>query len=241
MKKIFKVLVIVLMGLNFGCQKTECGHYYSGGFCTNTVYPDPNDPRFKDLQDQINEIKNKISALENQNSLVLMQIAQNESEIANNANIILSLQSQVNLINTILPTLADQASVLALQTALAQTNTDLASLTTRVGVLEAQIGSPITGLQSIVNNNTLQITQLINNHNVTKIVDPCGNGPGYDEVFFRTSSGKLIASFSDNASGLNTRFSELPPGSYQTTDGTSCHFTVNPDMSITSTPAAVEY
>lgn len=60
------------------------------------------------------------------------------------------------------------------------------------------------------------------------LVDPCGDAPNtYDEVFLRLSNGTLLASFSQNASGLNTRFSVLVPGSYSTTDGDNCTFSVD--------------
>lgn len=68
---------------------------------------------------------------------------------------------------------------------------------------------------------------------IMEIVDPCGDAPGiYDEVLIRMNDGRLLASFSDAASGQNTRFSIIVPGSYVTTDGSNCHFTVNPDLSV---------
>lgn len=61
-----------------------------------------------------------------------------------------------------------------------------------------------------------------------EIVDPCGDAPGvYDEVFVRLQNGTLLASFSQNSSGLNTRFSVLVAGNYMTTDGDNCTFSVN--------------
>ena len=69
---------------------------------------------------------------------------------------------------------------------------------------------------------------------IVAVIDPCGDAPGiYDEVLLKLQDGNILASFSQNQSGLNTRFSLLSPGSYQTTDGTSCVFTVNSDMSVT--------
>lgn len=60
------------------------------------------------------------------------------------------------------------------------------------------------------------------------IVDPCGDTPGiYDEIFIRLQNGMLIASFSDNANGQNTRFSIITAGSYITTDGSACYFSVD--------------
>lgn len=60
------------------------------------------------------------------------------------------------------------------------------------------------------------------------IVDPCGDAAGvYDEVFLRLSNGMLLASFSDNDNGKNTRFSLITQGSYKTTDNSSCYFSVD--------------
>lgn len=65
------------------------------------------------------------------------------------------------------------------------------------------------------------------------LVDPCGDSPGVqDEVFMRLSNGTLLASFSDTSSGQNTRFSVLTPGSYVTTDGSNCYFTVDGNNAI---------
>lgn len=71
------------------------------------------------------------------------------------------------------------------------------------------------------------------NYQITEIVDPCGDALGIDdEVLLKTASGQLIASISDKASGKNTRISILSPGSYVTTDGSNCHYTVNADGTI---------
>lgn len=58
-----------------------------------------------------------------------------------------------------------------------------------------------------------------------EIIDPCGDTPTiYDEVLLRLADGSVLASFSDNANGQNTRFSLLKPGSFMTTDGSGCYF-----------------
>lgn len=67
------------------------------------------------------------------------------------------------------------------------------------------------------------------------LINPCGDAPGvYDEVFIKLQNGTLIASFSENANGKNTRFSILTAGSYMTTDGDSCNFTLDATGNITS-------
>lgn len=70
-------------------------------------------------------------------------------------------------------------------------------------------------------------------YTVVEIVDPCGDAPGvFDEVFLRLANGTLVASFSENANGKNTRFAILTPGSYTTTDGSSCYFSVDSDNQV---------
>jgi hypothetical protein len=68
---------------------------------------------------------------------------------------------------------------------------------------------------------------------VLEIIDPCGDAPGiHDEVILRLANGQLLASFSQNASGLNTRFSILTQGNYITSDGSNCHFSVTSDNQV---------
>jgi hypothetical protein len=63
---------------------------------------------------------------------------------------------------------------------------------------------------------------------IVAVLDPCNDAPGiFDEVLLKMQNGTIVASFSDNASGLNTRFSILGAGSYQTTDGSHCFFSVD--------------
>lgn len=72
-------------------------------------------------------------------------------------------------------------------------------------------------------------------YQVVEIVDPCGrqHPNGFDEVILKLGNGKFLASFSDNANGLNTRFGVLPAGSYRTTDATNCNFTITNDGKVT--------
>jgi hypothetical protein len=67
------------------------------------------------------------------------------------------------------------------------------------------------------------------------LVDPCGTNPHiYNEVFLRLANGMLLASFSDDLNGRNTRFSVLVPGNYMTSDGDNCSFTVDANGNITN-------
>jgi hypothetical protein len=235
----YKAILVSLLGLT-GCGFAEdfgriCGkHTGDLTVVCQGLFGGRNDTR----QDQeISRLKQQVYDLELTTNSLISEIESITGMLSVLNLNLSSLQSQINVINAILPTLADQASIDSLQ---AQVNY-LLSQQSAVSSQVSTLAQDIIDQQLEINNNTIDILELQSNHNVTKVVDPCGDGPGFDEVLLRTSSGKLIASFSQNQSGLNTRFSILTPGSYSTTDGTGCSFTVNGDMSISSSPASVEY
>lgn len=62
-------------------------------------------------------------------------------------------------------------------------------------------------------------------YSFTEVIDPCGDSPGHlDEVLFKTYDGHIVAHYSHGSQEFLTL---IPPGSYVTTDGTSCYFTVD--------------
>lgn len=129
-----------------------------------------------------------------------------------------------------------------------QAERDIVDLRNRVQALESQLNVTITQItvlsNSVTNNNTatlnmiqalqaqasttlVQLAVLQGYKSIVSIKDPCGaQNNSWNEVFLKLSDGSYVASFSDNANGLNTRFTLLKDGSYVTTDGTNCHFTV---------------
>lgn len=67
-------------------------------------------------------------------------------------------------------------------------------------------------------------------YTVTELYDPCGDGPGFDEILFHTYSGEWVAHY---AGGGNLQFlALLGPNSYVTTDAQQCHFTIYNDGTI---------
>ena len=54
----------------------------------------------------------------------------------------------------------------------------------------------------------------------------CGNLVPFKEQLLCLSGGQVLASFSDNISGLNTRFAFLSDGNYMNSDGSGCQFSV---------------
>lgn len=92
-----------------------------------------------------------------------------------------------------------------------------------------------TGIQSITVCNGLNGESTVKedtNLTPVEILNPCGFQSNTDEVLLRLSDKTILASFSENPNGKNTRFSILFPGDYVTSDGTNCFFTISSDMNI---------
>ncbi len=122
----------------------------------------------------------------------------------------------------------------------------LLELERRMDVLEERFQASVqdfadleaSGLASAAQLNTMQIvlqtqqasiTALQLQEAITEFIDPCGDGPGFDEVLIRTTSGQLVAYFE---SGNNRFLTILAPGSYATTDAQRCHFQVTAEGEI---------
>lgn len=59
---------------------------------------------------------------------------------------------------------------------------------------------------------------------IIEVIDPCDDGPGYDEVLLRLSDGSILAYFE---SGNNRHLAEIDQGNYVTTDEQRCAFSVS--------------
>lgn len=63
--------------------------------------------------------------------------------------------------------------------------------------------------------------------NLVQAIEPCGaTSSPWKEVILGLQGGQLLSSFSDSASGSNTRFAFIPNGSYTDTDSSGCSFSV---------------
>jgi pilus assembly protein FimV len=78
-------------------------------------------------------------------------------------------------------------------------------------------------------------------YSVVNVIDPCGPSGGADEVFLQLANGTVVASFSDNAAGQNTRLSILNDGTYETSDGTNCIFTVSTNTQVTPNTRSITW
>ena len=90
--------------------------------------------------------------------------------------------------------------------------------------------SDLAALQNFANSLQMQLVQVAAQQAPIDLVDPCGHGPGYDEVLVRVSPGRLFAYFEQ---GGNRFLTELVPGVYQTTDAQRCVFTVHSNGAVT--------
>lgn len=67
-------------------------------------------------------------------------------------------------------------------------------------------------------------------YQISEIINPCDETRQYHEVLLRTTGGKLLAHYSD---GTKQFMTEIGPGSYVTTDGYACRFSVDAQMRVT--------
>ena len=86
-------------------------------------------------------------------------------------------------------------------------------------------------LESEVSSTYITAQQLADS---TEMIDPCGSETSYDEILIRLPNGELVAFFTSRAYKDNGNPNDdvdfltvIGAGSYQTTDGTSCSFTVD--------------
>lgn len=64
---------------------------------------------------------------------------------------------------------------------------------------------------------------------IVDLIDPCGQEADFDEVLLKLYNGQYLVHFSH---GGKQFLSTIGTGSYVTTDGTNCHFTINQDGTV---------
>lgn len=183
------------------------------------------------LQTQVSTLNNSqssqdatIAALQASVTSLTSQLAVLQSSQGTQDSSIASLQATITALN---------AQIAALQSGQGSQSTSITSLLNSVASLTTVNNSQTTLLnsqQTQINNALSSIAVLQGYNNIVSIKDPCGDKANvYDEVFLVLSTGEMLSSFSDTASGLNTRFAKLTPGSFATTDNSACYFTVVAD------------
>lgn len=165
-----------------------------------------------------------IAALQASVAGLTAQLASLQGSQGTQDSSIASLQATITALN---------AQIVVLQSGQGGQGTSITSLLTSVANLTAVNNNQntlLTSQQTQINNAVASIAVLEGYNNIVSIKDVCGDKAGvYDEVFLVLSTGEMLSSFSDNVSGLNTRFSKLTPGSFVSTDNSFCYFSVVAD------------
>jgi DNA repair exonuclease SbcCD ATPase subunit len=182
------------------------------------------------LQQDVVANRNAISLLTVDTQLLRNDVDNNTSDI--NTVRIAALATEAALQALSSDVTSSQLLINLLQSQLTTLQNDLNLQTidiTNINAALLSINSAIANLQTQANTNTTTIAIFQGYNNITELVDPCGDGVGFDEVLLRLSNGTLLASVSTSSSALSTRLSPVPPSDsqvYQTTDSTSCNFKV---------------
>lgn len=85
------------------------------------------------------------------------------------------------------------------------------------------IQGDVSLLQARTNDLIARMVELEQQDAVIEYINPCGDGPGFDEYILKTKSGKYLAYFE---SGSKRFLTILTPGLYMTTDQQACRFEV---------------
>jgi hypothetical protein len=197
----FAVLLLVsLMFMLTGCGISHeaaqgCGSSFKG-ICHGLLGPDdvPLDERLDEIEGRLDDVEARVGELESDYGL---------------------LAGFVNVLD------AQLSGLIAIVAALDGT------LTSITDGLQAQIDAlslQVVALQDQADQTAIEVVELSTEYRITELLDPCGNGAGFDEVLLRTSGGDIIAYFEQ---GANRFLSVLTPGSYRTTDGTNCNFSID--------------
>lgn len=186
------------------------------------------------LQNQINDLKDRAGTDEGQINDLRNQIGVLEAQTSATVTLLNGVLTNVSMLQTTLTALQTQVAAAATQTEANNLQSQIDTLTSMLNNVENDPVNGITALQSKLNTNTIAIAVLQGYHNIVDFKDPCGSQGSYNEIFLHLSDGTYVASFSDNASGSNTRFAKLTDGNFVTTDGTHCYFTVSGNGTIIS-------
>lgn len=110
------------------------------------------------------------------------------------------------------------SSINSLQFAITQLQLESSSSQANINNLQLSVGS----LQASTNSLIVQVATLNGYTHITELVDPCGDGPGFDEILLRTTQGYVVYF----EQGSRRMLSLLPDGNYMTTDQQACAFSI---------------
>lgn len=182
------------------------------------------------LQDQIDSLKRRsstnetdIADIKSRLAALELQVLSTRSDLNAQGVLLASNQAAIDSLTLSLSNVADSSS--------AQYAAIVSQLTSMLNV-QTNVQADVLVLQNQYALTLMQLATLQGYKSIVSLKDPCGAQGSYNEIFLQLSDGTYIASFSDNASGTNTRFTVLTDGNFVTTDGTHCHFSVSGNGTI---------
>lgn len=184
------------------------------------------------LQSQITAINSQISAVQADLSVLDGRLTAEESSTSSLNLSVGALQSDLADVQALANFIVSAGT-----TAYYDIQAQISALQDEVDAaneMNVTVNSNLVSLQNEINDVLVELAVLQGYTNIVAIIDPCGAQGTYNEVFLKLSNGKFLSSFSENDNGKNTRFAILTDGSFKTTDGTNCYFTVSGGGTIIS-------
>lgn len=90
------------------------------------------------------------------------------------------------------------------------------------------INTPLNTIIMCPDGSTAVINNVVLPYTPVSVITPCGaNSSPFKEIILCMFNGDLIAVFSDNSSGQNTRLSLLDDGNFVDTDSSGCNFHIS--------------
>lgn len=205
----FKTIAVAALLLN-GCGVVENMARNCNGdeFCMFVFGRDVSEGEAKDKEQDaaIKEFRGQLKAVQDQQEMLLYMI-----------------NSLSNMVGGQVQDLRDDVTLLA------QGLSTLQGSMVNGYYSKTQIDSFISTINGDIQSFMSQLAVLQGYDTVTQIVSPCGITTGYYEVLLRTAQGHIIAYFEKDGQRYLT---PLAAGTYSTTDGRGCTFTLQPGGSI---------
>lgn len=216
---VFTLLLLAAFLANMGCGYREAArfHCHLGNQACDTLFGEntwETNDRLSNVEQNVANLNAEILSLQTTVQLMISDSADKTLQIAQLNSLIYIIENTVNN-NAVFVTAA------------------LNDLTEQINDLEASIAYEQTRINDLFGD----MAELQLNDSIVEYVLPCGDrANAYDEALLKTKSGQLIAYFeSGNGQGNQSRFlTVLTPGSYVTTDGGHCYFTIDSSGQITN-------
>lgn len=175
----------------------------------------------KELKVQLNTLSSQLIAEQNARVFELTFLQQDiDAAVFSNVQNVGQLQAQL-----VTYQMQTQSSIVGLQTQIDKLKLDYDLANTEIQSQLSAVNATTISMQAQANAQQIQITQLQMRTNMIGLIDPCGDGFGYDEVLIKLSTGQVVAYFEDKG---KRHLTILTPNTlYQTTDESICTFKVD--------------